>query len=125
MPQRSASANVGRADRRDHELLDVDVAVGVGAAVEDVHHRHGQQVRGRAADVAEQRQAGRVGGRPGDGERDAEDRVGAEAGLVRRAVEVDQLLVDQPLLAGLVADQLRADVVEHGGRPPCCTPLPP
>ena len=65
---RSASAKVARADRRDHELLDVDVAVGVGAAVEDVHHRHRQQVRGRAADVAEQRQAGRLGGGPGDGE---------------------------------------------------------
>ena len=72
----------------------------------------GQQVRRRAADVAEQRQAGRVGGGPGDGEADAEDRVGAEPGLVRRAVEVDQPLVDQPLLAGLVADELGADDVE-------------
>ena len=48
------------------------------AAVEDVHHRHRQHVRVRAADVAEQRQVGGVGGGVGDGERDAEDRVGAE-----------------------------------------------
>ena len=47
-----------RADRRDHELLDVDVGVGVGAAVEDVHHRHRQQVGVGPADVAEQRQPG-------------------------------------------------------------------
>ena len=54
-----------RADRRDHELLHVDVAVGVGAAVEDVHHRDGQQVRRRTADVPEQRQADRLRPRPG------------------------------------------------------------
>ena len=84
----------------------------MGATVEDVHHRHRQQVRRRAADVAEQRQAGGVGGGAGDGEADAEDRVGAQARLVRRAVEVDQPLVDQPLLAGLEADELGADDVE-------------
>ena len=49
-----------RADRRDHELLDVDVGVGVCAAVEDVHHRHRQQVRVRPADIAEQRELARV-----------------------------------------------------------------
>ena len=80
----------GRADRRDHELLDVDVAVGVRAAVEDVHHRDREQVGVGPADVAEQREVGRVGGGAGDGERDAEDRVGAEARLVGGAVEVDQ-----------------------------------
>ena len=30
------------AERHDHELLEVDAAVGVGAAVQDVHHRHRQ-----------------------------------------------------------------------------------
>src|SRR5690606_20956945 len=30
------------AHRQHHELLQVDVVVGVGAAVDDVHHRHGQ-----------------------------------------------------------------------------------
>ena len=46
-----------RADRHDHELLEVDRVVGVRAAVEDVHHRHGQHVRRLAAEVAPQRQA--------------------------------------------------------------------
>ena len=36
---------VRRADRRDHELLDVDRIVGMRAAIEDVHHRHRQQRR--------------------------------------------------------------------------------
>ena len=76
-----------RADRGDHELLDVDVGVGVRAAVEDVHHRDGQDVRVGAADVAEERQPGRLGRGVRDGERDAEDGVGAEVLLVGRAVE--------------------------------------
>ena len=45
-----------RAARDDHELLEVDVVVGVHAAVEHVHHRHRQHVRRRAAEVAVQRQ---------------------------------------------------------------------
>ena len=98
-----------RADRRDHELLDVHVGVGVRAAVEDVHHRHRQQVGVRPADVAVERQAGGVGGGAGDGERDAEDRVGAELGLVGRAVELDHRLVDEPLVVGVEALDGRAD----------------
>ena len=52
VPQRSASENARRAERHHHELLEVDVAVGVRAAVEDVHHRHGQQVGAIAAGAA-------------------------------------------------------------------------
>jgi hypothetical protein len=33
------------AHRRDHELLEVDLVVGVLAAVDDVGHRHGQRER--------------------------------------------------------------------------------
>ena len=72
-----------RADRRDHELLDVDAGVGVRAAVEDVHHRHRQHVGVRPADVAEQRQLGRLGGRLGHRERDAEDARWRRAGTCR------------------------------------------
>ena len=39
-PMRRHSANVARPDRHDHELLEVDLVVGVHAAVEHVHHRH-------------------------------------------------------------------------------------
>ncbi len=45
-----------RADRDDHELLEVDLVVGVRAAVEHVHHRHRQHVGRLAAEVAPQRQ---------------------------------------------------------------------
>jgi hypothetical protein len=83
-------------------------------AVEDVHHRHRQDVGVGAAEVAEQRQARGVRGGLGHGQRDAEDGVGAELALVVGAVERQHLGVDEPLLAGLEAEQLRADLVEHG-----------
>ncbi len=44
------------AGRHRHELLQVDVVVGVLAAVHDVHHRHRQQVGVAAADVLVERQ---------------------------------------------------------------------
>ena len=44
-----------RAARDDHELLEVDLVVCVGAAVEHVHHRHRQHACLRAAQVAPQR----------------------------------------------------------------------
>ena len=93
----------GGADRHDHELLQVDVVVGVRAAVEDVHHRHGQHVGVDAADVAVQRQLELVGRGLGHGQRHAEDGVGAEPGLVVGAVEVDQHPVDVALIEGVEA----------------------
>ena len=102
-----------RPDRRDHELLHVDVGVGVRAAVDDVHHRHRQQVRVGAADVAVEREPGRVGRGPGDGERDAEDRVGAQLGLVGGAVGVEHRLVDEPLVVGVEPLDRGAEGLDH------------
>ena len=82
------------------------------AAVEDVHHRHGQQVGVGAADVAEQRQARRLRRGARGGERGAEDGVGAELGLVGRAVEVEHRLVDEALVVGLEADDRAGDVLD-------------
>ena len=39
-----------RADRQDHEFLDVDAVVRVRAAVDDVHHRHRHDLAARAAE---------------------------------------------------------------------------
>ena len=44
--------------RHDHEFLDVDVVVGVLAAVDDVHHRQGQFLGIGAAQVLVEGQAG-------------------------------------------------------------------
>ena len=97
--------------------------VGVDAAVDDVHHRHRQDVGVGAADVAVQRQLQLVGGGLGDGEADAEDGVGAEPGLVVGAVELDQRGVDEPLVEGVDAAQLVGDLAvdeaDGGRRRPC------
>ena len=122
--QRLAEAR--RADRHDHELLEVDGVVGVHAAVDDVHHRHRQDVGVGAADVAVQRDRQVVGGRLGDGQADAEDGVGAEASLVVGAVELEHREVDRPLLVARRAPtQLVGDLVVDELRPPWRTPLPP
>ena len=70
----------------------------------------GQDVGVRAADVAVQRQLELVGGRLGDGEAGAEDGVGAEAGLVVGAVELDQGGVDEALGERVEAAQLVGDL---------------
>ena len=109
--QRLAEAH--RADRHDHELLEVDVAVGVRAAVEHVHHRHRQHVRVGAADVAVQRHAALLGDRLRRRERHAEDRVGAEPALGVGAVERAQLGVEDPLVGGVEPGDRVADLAVH------------
>jgi len=84
----------------------------VRATVEDVHQRDGQHVRVGSAEVAEQWKAAGVRGGPGDGHADADDGVRTEPRLVRRPVEIDQRLVDQPLVVGLMAEQFRLDFVD-------------
>ncbi len=103
-----------RADRHDHELLEVDRIVGVGAAVDDIHHRGRQDARRRAADVAVKRQARGVRRRLGDRERYAENGVGAEPRLVRRAVEGDHRLVDSELIFGVEPGHRIEDVAIDG-----------
>ena len=65
---RSASEKRSAPGRHHHELLEVDAVVGVRAAVQDVHHRHGQHARRLAAEVAVERQARLGRGRLGDRE---------------------------------------------------------
>ena len=94
-PQRLREA--GGADRHDHELLEVEQVVGVGAAVEHVHHRDRHHVRGLAAQVAPQRQPLLGGGGVRGGQRHRQDRVRPEPRLVRRPVERDQQAVERRL----------------------------
>jgi hypothetical protein len=55
-------AKTGRPDRQDHELLDVEVVVGVRAPVDDVHHRHGHDGLTALAEIPVQRLASIVCG---------------------------------------------------------------
>ena len=112
-PAEALGVGVG-AQRNDHEFLDVDVGVRVGAAVEDVHQRNGQDVRVRAAEVAVERQRSGFGGCAGYGQGNAEDGVGAQAGLVLGSVQVDHGLVDGPLVCSIEPQQSGLDLVDHG-----------
>ena len=89
--QRLAEAR--RADGQDHELLDVEAVVGMRAAVDDVHHRHGHHrlaPGGEALrEVAVERQPRIARRGMGGRERDGEDGIGAEATFVLGAVELD------------------------------------
>ena len=97
----------------DHELLEVNVVVGMHAAVEDVHHRRGQQVGVDTAQVLVQRQARRLGSGAGDGQRHAQDGIGAELGLVGGSVRGDQRGIDGALIEGIEAhDGIGALVVD-------------
>ena len=84
-----------RPDRHEHELLQLQLVVGVDAAVQHVHQRHGQDVRVRAAQVPVQRLSGALGRGSRDRQRDAEHRVGPERALRGRAVEVEHRAVDR------------------------------
>ena len=99
----AAPREIRRADRQDHELLDVDAVVGVRAAVDDVHHRH--RHRRAVPEVAEQRQSLRCRLGLGRRQRDREQRVGAEAPFVVGAVEVDHASIERALVVELAAEQ--------------------
>jgi hypothetical protein len=113
-----------RAARDEHELLEVDRVLGVGAAVHDVEERHRERPRRLPAEVAEERHAGLGRGRLRRRERDAEDRVRAEAALVRRPVELDEPPVE-PLLVGASAPRTAAAISPRTFSTARPTPFPP
>ncbi len=107
--------DAARADGHDHEFLNVDRVIGMLAAVDDVHHRHRQQPRRGAADIAVERLAAGIGGGLGDGQRDAQNGIGAQTGLVGCAVQLDQRAVDGHLLGRVRTHQRLGDLAVDGG----------
>jgi hypothetical protein len=87
----------------DHELLEIDGGVGMSAAVEDVHHRDGQNLGIGAADVFEEGLREGLGCGVRSGEGDGEQGVGAEFALIRSAIELEESAVDGDLVDGVVS----------------------
>mmetsp|Transcript_16773 Transcript_16773/g.54607 ORF Transcript_16773/g.54607 Transcript_16773/m.54607 type:complete len:458 (-) Transcript_16773:185-1558(-) len=109
------------AHRDDEVLLEGEFVASVRASVDHVEARHRQHhlavVAGQLGDVPVERDAGGLGRRLGHRHRHAEDRVGAQLGLVGRAVERTHLVVDSLLVEHRHADQLLGeDVVDRGHR---------
>ena len=105
--QRLAEAT--SADGHNHEFLEVGAVFGMLATVEDVHHRHRQHMRKRAADVAVQRHVVGVGGGTGHGQRHAEDGIGAEVLFGIAAIEDNHGAIDGDLVGGIFASQGSGD----------------
>ena len=91
------------APRHHHEFLEIHRRVRVRAAVDDVHHRHGQDLRVRSAEVFVKWLIELTGGRFRRGQRDREDRVRPELRFVLRAIERDHRAVDPHLVERIAA----------------------
>jgi hypothetical protein len=66
-------------------------------------------------DIAVERQAGGFGGSLGHGQRHAQDAIGAEPRLVRRAVQFNHGAVDGDLVFGLHAGKAIENLAVDGG----------
>jgi hypothetical protein len=95
----------GQPNWHHHEFLEIDAAVRVSTAVEDVHHRYGQQVlaigrnpRGEMREVPEQWSFGHGGAGFECGERHAQEGVGAKPTFRRRPIELDERAIDETLI---------------------------
>ena len=86
-------AERGRACGHDHEFLRVHGVRRMCAAVEDVHHRHGQDIRLKSAEEAIERNALGLRRRIGCRDGDREDCIRAEVRFIFRAVHVEHRLI--------------------------------
>ena len=102
-------AEGGRTGGHDHELLHIHGVGGMGAAVQDVHHRHRQLVAGHTAQKAVERQLKRGGRRAGRCDGHRQYGVCAEVGLVLCAVRLQHGGIHGVGVGGIKADQRRVD----------------
>src|SRR5690606_18798025 len=95
------------------ELLNVDVVIGVLAAVNDVHHRYWHRVNARSAvqvgNVCVQRHALGLSGSLGRSQGYGEDGVGTQSGFVLGTVEGNHRQVESLLVSGILTQQQVAD----------------
>ncbi len=101
--------------RHHHEFLKIDGVVGMLAAIDDVHHRHRQDMRIDPADIAIQRQPARIGSGFRNGQAYAQYRVGSKVRLVVSAIQVDHHRINIFLILGIEVDQRFTDIVIHRG----------
>ncbi len=89
----------------NHELLEVHGTVGMRTTVENVHHRAGEEIRGRIRGIAGKILVERLfegdGGGAGGSHGHGEDGVGAEPGLGGRAIEGDHSVIEGALVGGV------------------------
>ena len=87
--------------RDDHELLQVEIVVGVCAAIDHIHHGNRKRHGATAAKVSVEGQAGLLGCRTGRRHGDCQHGIGPQTRFVLGAIEVDEGAVDKGLLGGV------------------------
>ena len=92
-----------------HELLDVNIVIGMRTAVEDIHHRQGQLLCVCPTDIAVKRLPEFIGGGVRDSERNPQNGVRAEAALVLCAVQFAHRDINLVLRKDIVTLQLPGD----------------
>jgi len=94
-------AHGGRAHGQNHEFLKIHAVVGMGAAVDDIHHGHRQthfpttQVFVQGLFILLRRRMGRCEGNRQDG-------IGAQIRLVFRSIELDHALIQRSLIGHIL-----------------------
>src|SRR5208337_1832144 len=98
-------AERGGSNGHGHEFLKIDGAVGMSAAIEDVHHGDGEKIagsiRGVAGEIFVERLFERNGSGASGGHGYRKDGVGTEPGFGGRAIEGDQIVVESALVGGV------------------------
>ena len=87
----------------------------MSAAAENLDFGQWNPHRAAASEIAPQRFAGSGGGRMERSHGHCNNGIGAEAGLVRRAVQFGERAVDIGLIANIFANQRRSDFVSDPG----------
>ena len=95
----------GRTNGHHHKFLKVHGTIRVGAAVQDVHHRAGEKIRGSVGRIAREvfveRELARGSRGTSGSHGDGENGVGAEARLRGRAIELDHALIETTLVGSV------------------------
>jgi hypothetical protein len=104
-----------RANRHDHEFLEVHIIIGMGAAVQDVHHGRGKRVRARSSQIQVQRLIEMRGSGASSRHGNRKDRIRAEPAFVLGTVKLDHPLVKAALVGGIKIRQCCRNLAVHVG----------
>src|SRR6266850_4344958 len=104
-----ALAKTIRANWHNHELLEVDVIVGVRSAVDDVHHRHRQRACIWSTEIFVERDLKVIRRRACGRKGDRQQRICPQLGLCGTAIERDEHTVDLRLIQRIHTRYLRSD----------------
>ena len=114
-PHSESLSERGCTYRTYHELLERNGRIGVGAAVDDVHHGNRQRLGIHPADITVERHAEQVCRRTRTSKRNTEYRISPEIAFGRSPVELKHRLIDTYLVGNLHSDNFRSNHIVYIG----------